>query len=210
MWGFWNWAEVEDEGGEAVIKIRDHLPYYQQKWAPGNQYWVNPYAGMGDQKVKDWFANKIKFIIKDEGLDWRRDNEEESEYMHDGLTVRDCYQAYDKLKGRIDRTPPKKAAEPVQEARKPAEGKSIIRIDDVSQRAAYGSSRGSDSFKISVDSDRLDEAVSILEGANSDWLNGADELESEVSDFCLKRLRDEGVPFEYAKGQEDEEVTIGE
>ena len=43
-------------------------------------------------------------LIKDEGLDWKRDNQSETDYLgyKEHITVQDAYKAYDKLKGRKD------------------------------------------------------------------------------------------------------------
>ena len=64
----------------------------------------NPYLDMSDEKIKIWFANRIKDLIKEEGLSWKRDNQSETDYLgyKEHITVQDAYKAYDKLKGRKD------------------------------------------------------------------------------------------------------------
>ena len=72
-----------------------------------NRCKYNAFCGMTDKDIKEWFANKIKQIVKEEIKDWhtpnmvwKRDCEVECCYMHDNLTVKDCYEAYDILKER--------------------------------------------------------------------------------------------------------------
>ena len=58
---------------------------------------------MTDDAIRKFFAEKIKFLVKEEGLgDWKRDNEKETEYLSydDPYRVKDCYYAYEVLKGR--------------------------------------------------------------------------------------------------------------
>ena len=57
--------------------------------------------------VRDFFANKIKQIIKTEiddgytvGLIWGRTCNVQPSYMHGNVTVGDCYELYELLKGR--------------------------------------------------------------------------------------------------------------
>lgn len=57
--------------------------------------------------VREFFANKIKQIIKIEiddgntpGLQWSRDCSVSPRYMHGNVTVGDCYELYELLKGR--------------------------------------------------------------------------------------------------------------
>ena len=57
--------------------------------------------------VCEFFANKIKQIIKIEiddgntpGLQWGRDCSVSPRYMHGNVTVGDCYELYELLKGR--------------------------------------------------------------------------------------------------------------
>ena len=56
--------------------------------------------------IKNWFASKLKAVVQDEFGNnkegWRRDNTAISEYIsyHHDVTVADCYECYDFLKGR--------------------------------------------------------------------------------------------------------------
>lgn len=85
------------------------------------KYWRNLDYGTTDQgtiyledragvcsNVADFFANKIKQIVKieiedgweAEGLEWSRDCAVHPDYFHGTVTVGDCYQLYELLKGR--------------------------------------------------------------------------------------------------------------
>lgn len=62
---------------------------------------------MTEDNVKKWLAKKIKQVIQEEGLDWKRDNTEETDYLDtewrtskQPSTVADCYYVYEVLKGR--------------------------------------------------------------------------------------------------------------
>jgi hypothetical protein len=62
---------------------------------------------MTDDDIKKWLAKKIKQVIKEEGLDWNRSNEETTDYLgtewrksKKPSTVADCYYVYEVLKGR--------------------------------------------------------------------------------------------------------------
>ena len=73
---------------------------------------VNGYIWLEDKRgvcsdVYDFFANKIKKIIQVEiedgytpGLIWSRTCTVQPSYMHDNVTVGDCYEMYELLKGR--------------------------------------------------------------------------------------------------------------
>ena len=64
---------------------------------------MNKWLNMSDQKIRDFFANKIKFMIKYEGLNWNRNNVNElTHYMSydEDITVATAYHVYDVLKGR--------------------------------------------------------------------------------------------------------------
>ena len=78
----------------------------------------NPFFNMPDEKIKSWFADKLKAIVKHEEKDsggknwWKRDNMQELDYLsrmykdEEGViktrtvTVADAYKVYDRLKGR--------------------------------------------------------------------------------------------------------------
>lgn len=78
----------------------------------------NPFLNMTDAKIKSWFADKLKAVVKTEEKDsggkdwWKRDNMQELDYLsrmykdNEGVlktatvTVADAYKVYDRLKGR--------------------------------------------------------------------------------------------------------------
>lgn len=92
----------------------------------GDRRIENRFYGMPDDAVKKFFADKIKFLIKEEGLGkWDRGNEEETDYLYGKprYRVKDCYYAYEVLKGRNAR----KHAEygDVEESRQPVKIKLV-------------------------------------------------------------------------------------
>lgn len=73
----------------------------------GTRSYSNPLYDLDDSEVRDWFANKLKTVVK-EWLkdnrkpidDWNRVNNDEVDYLRAGQTVAGAYKAYDSLKGR--------------------------------------------------------------------------------------------------------------
>lgn len=97
--GYWPYFEAKVENGEVVLHISKDL--YRDSY-PNNQF-----CWMKDEEIRAWFAKKIKQVIKEEGLDWKRDNSEETDYLDTSWrkskqtsTVSDCYYVYEVLKGR--------------------------------------------------------------------------------------------------------------
>jgi hypothetical protein len=74
-------------------------------------------------------ADKIKFLIKEEGLGkWDRGNESETDYLSYGkprYRVKDCYYAYEVLKGRDARKHPEYGD--VEESKQPVKIKLVER-----------------------------------------------------------------------------------
>ena len=97
--GYWPYFEAKFENGEVVLHISKDL--YRDSY-PNNQF-----CWMKDEEIRAWFAKKIKQVIKEEGLDWKRDNTEETDFLDTSWrkskkpsTVADCYYVYEVLKGR--------------------------------------------------------------------------------------------------------------
>lgn len=90
---YWKYADIIKEGSEIAIKI-----------SYPNSY-ENGFKGKSENEIKKFFAQKIKQIVKEEELNWDRNNEERSCYLdrHSGVTVKDAYRVYDKLLGRRER-----------------------------------------------------------------------------------------------------------
>ena len=86
---YWQHADIDFIDGEINIIV--------------DNSWNSGFKGKSPEEIKKWFAKKVKQIIKEEGLDWKRDNEESADYMHGDVRVKDAYRVYDKLLGRIDR-----------------------------------------------------------------------------------------------------------
>lgn len=106
MEGYWNFECCGLEDNEVIIYISTKACDYSYGRTRTNLFWE-----MDETKIKRWFGNKIKQIIKEEikdcwpehgnKLQWDRDCEEPLFYMHNNITVKDCYAAYDKLLERI-------------------------------------------------------------------------------------------------------------
>ena len=105
-----------------------------------NETYNSPFRWDDQKKVLEFFANKVKQIIKTEikdgytrdskKMEWKRDCDAVSEYMgyNEEITVKDCYRVYDKLKGRKDR---------ISESKKLSESAAIdMSTDDIIKKAA--------------------------------------------------------------------------
>ena len=97
--GYWPYIDAELENGEVVLKVSTAYRKYEEP--------TNKLLNMTDDDIKKWRAKKIKQVIKEEGLDWDRGNEEETDYLDtkwrkskQPSTVADCYYVYEVLKGR--------------------------------------------------------------------------------------------------------------
>lgn len=96
MRGYWPFVDAGVQGDEAVLEVSDNRFSIHHNA-------TNRFADMTDDAIRKFFAEKIKFLIKEEGLgDWKRDNEKETDYLSydDPYRVKDCYYAYEVLKGR--------------------------------------------------------------------------------------------------------------
>lgn len=69
---------------------------------------TNPLYYLSDIEVRNWFADKLKAVVKqwlnDNRGEWSRINYDEVSYLRDGQTVAGAYKVYDSLKGREDKT----------------------------------------------------------------------------------------------------------
>lgn len=68
---------------------------------------LNPLYDKSDVEVREWFAKKLKAVVKtfleDENLpadEWNRVNEREVDYLRRGQTIAGAYKVYDSLMGR--------------------------------------------------------------------------------------------------------------
>lgn len=122
MRGYWKFVTTGTSGDEVTLNV-DTVSGARD----GDRRVENRFYGMSDDAVKKFFADKIKFLIKEEGLGkWDRGNESETDYLSYGkprYRVKDCYYAYEVLKGRNAR----KHAEygDVEESRQPVKIKLI-------------------------------------------------------------------------------------
>jgi hypothetical protein len=107
MRGYWLFFCVDSApDGEVLIHIANDwgdMDFGKMRY--------NKFGDMkGQYEVLEWFAKKIKQIIKQEQKDawenhpieWKRDCEVVSKYLgyDEQITVKDCYEAYDILLGR--------------------------------------------------------------------------------------------------------------
>lgn len=96
---YWQNLDVDTKDNNIVIVEDTYSPFWKYS------------STERDKKVLEFFANKIKQIIKteiDDGnddLEWDRNCTGVSDYLgyKEEITVRDAYKVYDKLKGRKDR-----------------------------------------------------------------------------------------------------------
>jgi len=102
---YWRFASGLDKDGNLVV----YNGYEQETCYGYGQrrpiWYYSAFNEMDDDAVKKYFARKIKQIVKEEGLEWDRNNTEHCNYLDydSGVTVRDAYRVYDRLLGRIDR-----------------------------------------------------------------------------------------------------------
>ena len=97
---YWPYIEIEKRGGKVYLDISDSYRKYD--------YPRNGFMDMDDATIKTWLAKKLKAVIKEEGLDWKRDNTETTDYLStdwrlpskEEATVADCYYVYEVLRGR--------------------------------------------------------------------------------------------------------------
>lgn len=89
---YWQYADIITKGSEIYISVN-------------TEDYRSGYRGKSEQDIKRYFAQKIKQIVKEEGLEWSRDNTDPCYYLdyNSGVTVQDAYRVYDKLLGRVDR-----------------------------------------------------------------------------------------------------------
>ena len=123
MRGYWKFVTTGTSGNEVTLNVDT-----ASGARDGDRRVENRFYGMSDDAVKKFFADKIKFLIKEEGLGkWARDNEETTDYLSysDPYRVKDCYYAYEVLKGRNAR----KHAEygDVEESKQPVKIKLVER-----------------------------------------------------------------------------------
>ena len=114
---FWAHMAIDREGNEVVARF-DTKDY------------SSGFRGKDEVQIKKWLANKVKQIVKEEGLDWNRDNTERCSYMHGNVTVQDAYRVYDKLLGRKDYIPDPNKKEESKEV------KDVLGIEDGSDEEA--------------------------------------------------------------------------
>ena len=121
--GYWRFATIEksDDNKIVIAVSTTYIISYSDIYGKNyhdNKCLINRFADMTDDKVKAYFANKIKQIIKIEesnlkeyyndtskDLSWRKDNQQKCDYMgyKETITVADAYAAYKNLKTSIQK-----------------------------------------------------------------------------------------------------------
>lgn len=105
---YWSNMAYEQHNNRITFATRENGGYN-----PVAHHWVsNPFSSKSDQEVKDYLANKIKQIAKQEMKDnpsvgsWDRNNTNKLDYLgyDEEITVADAYNLYDRLKGRTPKT----------------------------------------------------------------------------------------------------------
>ena len=112
---YWYFADLDwDDFGEIVIRVPGG-PWAYCRWQ--GEMKKNPYAGMTDDGIRRYFANKAKAVVQEEvkdtnrgwqqheeGFAWKRGCEEVLQYMGghgiDEVKVSDVFRVYDVLIGR--------------------------------------------------------------------------------------------------------------
>lgn len=129
MQGYWRFCKIGTAGDEVTIEVDD-----ANGARISDSFIENRFFGMSDDAVKKFFADKIKFLIKAEGLGkWDRGNENETDFLSYGeprYRVKDCYYAYEILKGRDARKHPE-YGDVAESNMKAGEGSIGRRLEDV-------------------------------------------------------------------------------
>ena len=97
MRGYWKFATPILKDNKIYLEI-DNAHWNND----GASTVYNLWDGMSDARVKQFLADKIKFLVKEEGLKWDRGNTNTTDYLSysNPYPVKDCYYAYELLKGR--------------------------------------------------------------------------------------------------------------
>lgn len=103
MRGYWKFVTTGTSGNEVTLNVDT-----ASGGRDGDRRIENRFYGMSDDAVKKFFADKIKFLVKEEVGPWERDNEATTDYLSydKRYRVKDCYYAYEILKGRNARKHP--------------------------------------------------------------------------------------------------------
>lgn len=115
---YWQFSMIKKSADNKIVIAISEIPQLRYSYYNNGKYTClkNGFADMTDDKVKAYFANKIKQIIKIEesnlkefynntskDLSWRKDNQQKCGYMgyKETITVADAYAAYKNLKTSI-------------------------------------------------------------------------------------------------------------
>ena len=117
--GYWRFATIEKSDDNKIVIAVSTIDIISYSDIYGkNKCLINRFTDMTDDKIKAYFANKIRQIVKEEesnlkefyndtskDLSWRKDNQQKCDYMgyKETITVADAYAAYKNLKTSIQR-----------------------------------------------------------------------------------------------------------
>lgn len=104
-----------DEPQEILIIIRSNRDYFEtyntysarsNRSIKKKKYILNPFFNKDDNMIRNWFAEKIKKIVKAEEADnngkgwWKNEPERVLDYLGDGMniTINECKKVYNGLK----------------------------------------------------------------------------------------------------------------
>lgn len=189
---YWPYIEIEKRGGKVYLDISDSYRKYD--------YPRNGFMDMDDATIKTWLAKKLKAVIKEEGLDWKRDNAETTDFLStdwrlpskEEATVADCYYVYEVLRGRnVGKHPEYRKKMGLDEALDIL--KSAGKIIDESQIDVFGVNQIDRSKLTRGQIQRINKAKRAL----SAYLDSEKyyEIPSDIDppSYSIKKLRDAGA-----------------
>ena len=192
---YWQYADIIKKGSEIYISVN-------------TENYESGYRGKSEQDIKRYFAQKVKQIVKEEGLEWSRDNTEISYYLarDSEVTVQDAYRVYDKLLGRVDRIKTEESKEIITER-----GKRIARYrefdnghvlhqwDEMSNEEAEEKAKQA---SIENPNDVYYVAIDDIMNPRSDinWYRGN---QYTIDDIMNKRHLQESINFDGFKNNEE-------
>lgn len=199
MRGYWKFVTTGTSGNEVTLNV-DAASGARD----GDRHIDNRFYGMSDDAVKKFFADKIKFLIKEEGLGkWDRGNEATTDYLsyHDPYRVKDCYYAYEVLKGRNARKHPEYGD--VEEAKKssPKREKGGTDDDSIESRLVYvGRVTGEYSDGLAWDLANMTRQIRRIRLRVIELLDKFDEASDAGDDDALVEIADELKAFATSEG----------
>lgn len=194
MRGYYKFCDIGTAGGEITIEVDE-----DSGARDGDRFIENRFYRMSDDAIKKFFADKIKFLIKEEGLGkWDRENERETIFLSYGnprYRVKDCYYAYEILKGRNARKHPE-YGDVVEANMKTNEGFLGELLEEVAQVTGVLTYKDAWRLDAAADDDKgFRKKVRDLLNDFEDAAYDGDEAEMENVAKKLKELADGDAPL---------------